>query len=97
MLPEDHPATAYHASNDQDQAKPPDGVEGKDDRKGKQGSREASDGSRVGGDFPPDIDECAKDLYDQCCNQDACHEMWNVKEGHDVIAEEIAKDGNDIG
>ena len=29
--------------------------------------------------------------------QRTCHEMWNVKEGHDVIAEEIAKDGNDIG
>ncbi len=96
MLAQNHAAGAYHAGNDDDQTKPPDGVEAQIIGKGKECAGHSANGCRMGGNLPPYVDECAEDLYGQCCHDDGTHEVRHVQLFHDVDAGEVADDGEDV-
>ena len=48
------------------------------------------------GDLPPHVDEGTDYLYEQGCRQDGSHEMGDMHHIHQVNAEEITEDGDDI-
>jgi len=63
MLAQNHAAGAYHACNDDDQTEPPYRIEVEIFGKGYEGSAHTTDGCRVGGNLPPDVDERTDDLH----------------------------------
>ena len=96
MLAQNHAAGADEAANEENQTEPPHGIEAEVVGKGKECSAHASDGCRVGGNLPPDVDEGADNLYDQGSHYDRTHEMRHVKTLHHVDAGKITDDGNDV-
>lgn len=97
VLSQRHASRAHDSGHEDDEAEPPDGVERPFDGVGHERAGEASDGSAVGRDFPPHVDDGADDLDGQCREQDAADDVWNVERGHRVVAREIADDADDVG
>ncbi len=97
MLAQDHTAGSHYARKKDHHAKPPDRIEIEDKGKGEQSSRHAANGCRMGRDAPTDIDECTDDLDGKGSDDDAIDDMGHMGDQHQIIAEKIAKDRDDIG
>ena len=97
MLAQDHTAGSHYARKKDHHAKPPDGIEIEDKGKGEQSSRHAANGCRMGRDAPTNIDECTDDLDGKGSDDDAIDDMGHMGDQHQIIAEKIAKDRDDIG
>jgi len=97
MLTQYHPARAHHTAYDNGETEPPLGIEAEDNGKGQYGSGHTPDGCRMSGDFVPHVHRGAENLYHQCCYEDAAHEMGYMKQVHQIVAGEIAEDGEDVG
>jgi len=90
MLSKNHASRSHHSCQEDDEGKPPSGVEGKAYGIDYQGSRYSTDGSGVGRYFPPHVDEGANHLYDQCRYQDDADDPWRVAIFHEEEATEVA-------
>ena len=97
MLSENHSARTQQTSHDDDDAKPPYGVIGEGTTESDQCSCHPSDGCCVGTDFPEYVDDGAHHLYGQGHHDDTTHEMRDMQQVHDIVAEEVAHNGDDIG
>ena len=97
MLAQNHAARAHNARQKKHQAEPPDGVKIEDKGEGEQPARHTADGGGMGGDGPADIDEGAEHLYGEGGDDDAVDDMGHVGDEHQVVAEEIAENGDDVG
>ena len=96
MLAKNHSAGADDATHQEYQTEPPHGVEAQIVGKGKQRPAYASDSGSMGGNLPPDVDECADNLYQQSRHHNRSHEMGHVEALHHIDAGEVANDGDDV-
>ena len=96
MLTEDHPAGTQYACEDEHQTEPPHGIETEQLSKHKQRSCHTTYCCRMRGNLPPHVDQGTRHLDKQRCREDGTHKMRDVYQIHQVDAEEIAEDGDDV-
>ncbi len=96
MLAQYHATRAKHSGYDEHHTQPKDWIEREYHREGGYRPGHTPDGSCVGADFPPYIDDGANYLYHQCNDEYARHEMGYVHTLHDIHTDEIAEDGDNI-
>lgn len=97
MLAENHTARAKHTGNDEHHTQPEHGIKGEHDGECGYRTSHTANGGSVGADLPPYIDDGTQNLYHQCNDKDARHEMGDVHALHDIHTDEIAQDGDNIG
>ena len=51
----------------------------------------------MGGNLPPHVDDGAHYLDEQCRHEDARHKAGDAQPRHEIIAGEVAEDGNGVG
>ena len=96
MLFEDDAAGAHKSCEQEYETNPPSGVEVEDFSEGHDGSCHASAGCGMCGDFPPEVDDSAGELYDQRGHDDAAYEMRCVEIAQHIETTEIAEYGDDV-
>lgn len=97
VLAQNHAARAYETREEERETEPPRRVEIKEEAKGDERPVDGSDGTTVGGDFPMDVDEGAKHLYEQRCDEHRADKARHVRAIDHVVAEEVAKNAYHVG
>ena len=93
MLSQYHTGCTQQTGNDDKHAEPVNGIVGE----GQQRTRHTADGRRVRTDFPPLVDDSADHLNDQRGHHDTRHEMRDAQQLHEIVADAVADNTDDIG
>ena len=92
-----HTAGAEYTGKENHQTEPPHGIESEQLTEDEEGTRHAAYSRRMGGYFPPHVDQGTDHLYKQGSREDRTHKMGDMYQIHQIDTEEVAEDGNDVG
>jgi hypothetical protein len=94
---QDDTATAYQSRNKEGEAKPPHGVEKKNDRKAQQRSGNSAGRCCVHTYLPPIVDKCTHYLQEQSRYKNALYEVRYAQLVHKEEARHEGHNGDEIG